>query len=386
MNTSASSVSTAGPSTGRAFSTGKPLQSVWKGRLFQTPGAGLIALMAMVGPLSYAGTVSWTAASSTSLPVATNWSTAAAPLTSDEAVFTSVPNTNLTSGNTLTWGDLVWNTNTSASMAISSAASGSRLFTLSGGGGSNAAIAAGGSTGDLIVLGDNATSSTLLISGQTNAGGFTIKPTLGANGNFNVKNSGATLQISASIFGDFALTKTGTGALTLSAINFFGATNTFTVSAGTVNADNNRALGSGNVALSGGELVINSTGTGTLTLQADKSFSMTTGTLKLSIASAASFDQIFGSGTGTFNLSGGVIDLTNSVTDYGVTYSFFSGFSSGSVSGLTFTNYDSATYTAILGSNGLLSFTLNSIPEPSTYAAILGGLALGFVAWRRRRG
>lgn len=32
-----------------------------------------------------------------------------------------------------------------------------------------------------------------------------------------------------------------------------------------------------------------------------------------------------------------------------------------------------------------LSLTYNAIPEPSTYAALAGALALGFVAWRRRR-
>lgn len=36
------------------------------------------------------------------------------------------------------------------------------------------------------------------------------------------------------------------------------------------------------------------------------------------------------------------------------------------------------------GSN-VLSYTVAAIPEPSTYAAIIGSLALGFVAWRRRK-
>lgn len=40
-----------------------------------------------------------------------------------------------------------------------------------------------------------------------------------------------------------------------------------------------------------------------------------------------------------------------------------------------------------LESQGIASFQVASaVPEPSTYAAILGVVALGFVAWRRRRG
>jgi hypothetical protein len=36
-------------------------------------------------------------------------------------------------------------------------------------------------------------------------------------------------------------------------------------------------------------------------------------------------------------------------------------------------------------SNNLLLATVTAVPEPSTYAALLGALALGFVAYRRRR-
>jgi hypothetical protein len=34
---------------------------------------------------------------------------------------------------------------------------------------------------------------------------------------------------------------------------------------------------------------------------------------------------------------------------------------------------------------GLQAFTITAIPEPSTYALLFGGLALGFVAWRKRQ-
>jgi hypothetical protein len=40
---------------------------------------------------------------------------------------------------------------------------------------------------------------------------------------------------------------------------------------------------------------------------------------------------------------------------------------------------------ALSGSTLQLTATVSAVPEPSTYAALLGGAALGFAAWRRRR-
>lgn len=346
--------------------------------------ATLIGCLCMALQSAQAATKEWTASSSTNLAGASNWTPTGAPATSDEVVFSSVPNTSLTTGNTLTWGDLVWNTNTSASMAIASGQSSNRVFTLSGGGGSSAATAAGGAAGDLILLGSNVTTATLVISGTTSTEGTgRLRMAVGADGNFHVKNAGAALTITADITGNYNLTKTGAGTLTLGAANTFGADKTFTVEAGTVNANHTAALGSGNVAVSGGSLTMNEAGVGSIILKADKSFSMSAGTLGFSFESVSSHDQIIGSGTGTFSITGGIIDLTNSITDYSVTYALFRDFSSGSVANLTFINYDNANYIASLGNDGVLSFS--AIPESSTAAALLGGLVLALVVWHRRQ-
>jgi uncharacterized membrane protein affecting hemolysin expression len=41
--------------------------------------------------------------------------------------------------------------------------------------------------------------------------------------------------------------------------------------------------------------------------------------------------------------------------------------------------------TGATGNNRLDNITLTAVPEPSTYAALLGLLALGVVAYRRRK-
>ena len=230
-----------------------------------------------------------------------------------------------------------------------------------------------------------------------------------ANGviTFNVTRGSATpasdLTVSANIIANSSaanvgLTKTGTGIMTLSGANTY--TGGTTVSAGTLALGTATTLQSatgavivnggtltssvasttlgGNLTLSGGSLAANGTGAGTIVLAANKSFSMTSGTFTYSLN-----DTITGSGTGTFDITGGIFDLTNSITDYGIAYTIFSGFSSGSISGLTFTNYDTATYAANLGTNGQLTFS--AIPEPATYAALAGLGVLGLAIYRRRR-
>jgi hypothetical protein len=118
-----------------------------------------------------------------------------------------------------------------------------------------------------------------------------------------------------------------------------------------------------------------------MTLAASANFSQTLGTLKMDIGTAS--DQIVGSG-GTFSLTGGTLALSlGSGFGYANTYSLFSSFAGGTVSSLTISGYDTVNYTAGLGSDGVLYFT--AIPEPSTYAAILGGLALAGVFIHRRR-
>jgi hypothetical protein len=76
------------------------------------------------------------------------------------------------------------------------------------------------------------------------------------------------------------------------------------------------------------------------------------------------------------------LDLLNFVPDYTASYTILSGFNSGAVSGLTFTNYDNLNYSASLSNAGVLSF---AVPEPGTFVSLLGGLGLLvlFRRWRR---
>lgn len=142
--------------------------------------------------------------------------------------------------------------------------------------------------------------------------------------------------------------------------------------------------------LQSGYVDINGVGVGTFTMgnmgasSAASNFLMNGGTLELTLASAASFDQIIGASvSNAFTITGGVIDFGNSIADYAATYQIFSGFSSGNVSGLSFTNYDTANYTASLSNTGVLSFA--AIPEPSTCVLLgIGAVLMLGVRFRQR--
>jgi autotransporter-associated beta strand protein len=176
-----------------------------------------------------------------------------------------------------------------------------------------------------------------------------------------------------------AVAKAGTGAQTLSGANTFSGG--LTITNGTLVAGSASALGAGNVtvsgdgtavgvlasslaninavgdvAVSGGSLDLNTSGVGSLTLAADKNFTMTAGTWNVTLATAGSGDRVLGSGSGTFNISDCAIALSGTPA-YGSTYSLFPGFASGTVTNVTITGYDTANYAATLSSAGVLSFT-----------------------------
>ncbi|AHF92183.1 autotransporter [Opitutaceae bacterium TAV5] len=353
-----------------------------------TTAALLGAICLTLQPSTQAATALWSpSGASTNLGGATNWSPSVIPGTTDEVLFSSVT-TNLTTADALTWGNLIWNADTSTTISISNTPSSNKLLTLSGGGGSTAAIASGGQTGDLLLLGNNMTNGTLTISGTPNQNGARLIIALGNDGAFNVKNTAATLIITSEIRGNNVnLAKTGAGTLTLSGANTFGtdAGKTFTIFDGTVNANSATSLGRGDVILAGGRLTINEAATGSINIRSGKTFSMSGGTLSFSFENTSSHDQIVSlGGNVTFGITGGTIDLTNSISDYSVTYTLFKDFGSGSIADLQIINYDTANYTASLGSNGVLSFMANTVPEPSTWAAITGGLALALATLRRR--
>ena len=88
-------------------------------------------------------------------------------------------------------------------------------------------------------------------------------------------------------------------------------------------------------------------------------FTMTAGTLGLTLTSTSSYDQIVGTSTGTFSLTGGTLDLEGVTAAAGNSYQVFSGFAStgNTVSGVGFTNYATGDgSTPSLSSTGLLTF------------------------------
>ncbi|HEY9248086.1 MAG TPA: autotransporter-associated beta strand repeat-containing protein, partial [Rariglobus sp.] len=151
-------------------------------------------------------------------------------------------------------------------------------------------------------------------------------------------------------------------------------TSSVTVSGGTLSSNvANVNLGLGGVSMSAGAINIRDTGAaGTFTLAANQNFSTTGGSLNFDLLGSSSFDQIIGSGTGSFSLIDTTLVLSGSFTSVAGTYQLFSGFGgTNSVSGLTITGIGSG-FTGSLDTTGLLTISVASIPEPSTYAALAG--------------
>lgn len=211
-------------------------------------------------------------------------------------------------------------------------------------------------------------------------------------GNAQANGSSATLAITGSATTSYAgrlidgntgtalsLVKSGTGSQTLSGNNTF--TGGTTVNDGTLILASTTALGTGGVILNAGIIDLNGSSTQSVSVGGD--YEMNDGTLSVSY-SAGTYDQLVGSGSNTFTIVGGTLDLGNYDWDYGQSYALFSGFDSGSVSGLSIINYDTANYLATLNSNGVLSFA--SIPEARSFALLLGvGCVLLGLSRRLRR-
>jgi|GEM_PF-1470483 len=251
-----------------------------------------------------------------------SWSGQVVPTSRDEAVF-DVVKSDIFSTEALHFGNIVWNNNTSASISFKANGI-TQYLTLSGEGMGEATLKAGGAERDLLLMGESAKSNTLKFESlkgngepkipvdaeretllreeiaklnalkleslkgngehqipvdaereallreeiaKLNAlkleslkgdGDFQIQ--LGADGNFNVLNAEATLDISIVVTGDKSLTKTGDGTL------IFGASNTYTgattIKSGTLKANATNALGATKVIdVQGGSLLVGASDT-----------------------------------------------------------------------------------------------------------------------------
>lgn len=298
--------------------------------------------------------------------------------------------------------------------------------------GNNQSVLTKSGAGTLILGGANTyTSGTNLVGGTLNlavAENAGVSGPLGKSGTISFR--GGTLQYSAANYYDYSsrfntaagqliridtngqdvrfatalsssggtLTKLGTGTLTLAGNSTYGgltsiqggvlnlatatalsgAAGDIIIAGGTLDQTVATTIG-GNLILTSGSLWQADDVTRSITLSSGKNFTMTGGTLHVTLNADLS-DQLIASASnaGTFVITNGLLDLTGSpAIDYTQTYQLLTGFSDGSVSGMTITGYDQDHYVASLSDTGTLSFTAAAIPEAASLAYLaVAGLGL----------
>jgi fibronectin-binding autotransporter adhesin len=222
-------------------------------------------------------------------------------------------------------------------------------------------------------------SGTLMIGGAGRLGGGAYAGAIANNGTF-AYNSSAAQTLSGNISGIGSVVKNGTSTLTLSGANTYsGGTS---VGAGTLVFANSFAM-SGSNSITVAATGVAGTNYATVTSTAGAlTFGGTLGiNLTASLSGGESFNLFsattgallgdFGTTTGNVSVTGGYLaSLTNNGSG------IWTGTDTNG-SGLSFTFATSGINAGI--------FTVSAVPEPATYAAIFGVLALAGAVWRCRR-
>lgn len=225
---------------------------------------------------------------------------------------------------------------------------GAPVVKISGGGGTGAAA---------IAIFDPTTGQVTGITITSKGSGYTSAPTItlvGGNGGSTGAGTGtatATATIAAVTGG--GLIKTGTGLLTLTSNSntYNGGT---TVNAGTVATSSTGTFGTGNISVAAGAgLTLGNSAS--IADSATLTFADTS-TISLSFSGAETLGAVYDSVTATYLAAG------------------------------TYTAGELNTYFGNISAfTGAGSLTVSAIPEPATYAALAGALAIGAVVIRRRR-
>ena len=243
-----------------------------------------------------------------------------------------------------------------------------------------------GTTGSIITgtgtnilhLGGNVT-----VNNTTGSSGATISCPIALDGNrtFTVADDGTSavdLSISGAISTSYGLIKSGAGTMELSGINLF--TGGVTLNTGTLNINNNQALGTaaGTFTIAGGTIDATTTGITTvnypLALNDDFTF---TGTYSLNLGAGAvtmNADRIITTTTigNTLTLGGTIASGSNSLTKAGAGVLSF-GSNTVTLSGL---NIDSGTLTSTSGTMNLAGYlTNNSTFSHNNGTVIFNGLS-----------
>ncbi|MGA3171891.1 MAG: autotransporter-associated beta strand repeat-containing protein [Chthoniobacteraceae bacterium] len=237
------------------------------------------------------------------------------------------------------------------------------------------------------------------LNGAVSGGGTaTINAANGENLTVNQTTAGSYAGVIAGPTSGFVLGASSTSELTLSGMNTYGGGTTV----------NGGKLGVTGSLLSTGGLTVGAGGTfalgegaggGSFLSQTISTLSLTSGgqqaALALNIGTGTSSD--FLDATGAFTLSGSSFNLDINGTSSGSTYDLLEWDATGS-SAITTSNVDllldgsnlgvgsSDLSIVSSGGNDILELTTAAVPEPSTYAMVLGGLGLFLVLRRKRLG